>query len=113
MVLIRMREGKEMKLHRLCQKHIFLSLFGGATPLYLPSTCSCSSEIWIQMRTFAAMLASAPLLPPLLVSLPVSVSHFNAELIQCGWAVQEQPSSSALLLHARQEVARTAACNST
>lgn len=48
-----------------------------------------------------------------LLSLSLSVSHFNAELIQSDWAVQEQPSGSALLLHARQEVARTAACNST
>lgn len=43
----------------------------------------------------------------------LSVSHFNAELIQCGWAGQDQPSGSALLLRARQEVAGTAACNPT
>lgn len=57
------------------------------------------------------MMASIPLSPPHFLSL--SVSHFNVELMQSGRVVQEQQSSSALLLRARQEVARTAACNST
>ena len=35
-------------------------------------------------------------------SFSVFVSHFNAELVRCGRAVQEQPSGSALLLHAMQ-----------
>lgn len=50
-----------------------------------------------------------PLCPPLLWS----VGHFTSELTQRGWAVQDQPSVSAVLLHARQEVDRMAACNST
>lgn len=79
------------------------------------SAQSCvRSQRRMHMKPLAAMLASFLLSPPfsLCLSLSLSVSHFNAELIQCGWAGQDQPSGSALL-HARQEVARTAACNST
>lgn len=89
--------------------------------VYLPSICSpCLVghgdgyrwDLW-QPCWLLVLFLPLSLSVALTLSLSPSVSHFNAELIQSGWAVQEQPSGSALLLHARQEVARTAACNST
>lgn len=118
--------GGGVKFHRLsqtthfsfhlvlscCNVNVCLEVLPSSSAKHLLSVLSCRSWTWTQMKPLAAMLASIPL-SPLSLSLSLFVSHFNAELIQSGWAVQEQPSGSALFLHARQEVARTAACNST
>lgn len=87
----------------------------------LPSICSGglvlramdADETFGSHVGFQSSLSPPLSLSFLSLSFLLHVSHFNAELIQSGWAVQEQPSGSALLRRARQEVARTAACNST
>ncbi|KAG7496031.1 hypothetical protein JOB18_010771 [Solea senegalensis] len=83
-------------------------LFGGA-PHYLANICSprlvgLTDDIFGSHVGFYLSFS---------FSRSFTVSHFTAELIRCGWAVQAPPSGSALLDHAKQEVAKTAVCNST